>query len=206
MKRIKNEKKINALLEQHHIRDYFENSNLPFELYVFEKGEFLNNELDPVRYFTFVVSGSIRIIHIKDSGAMVEIASGNTFTMLGDFEFGSGELSPYLVEVLDTAQCIVLPLDQCRNTLENDPVFLRHLLKSLADKINAMTADIAEQRSTREKIIHYFQYACRDHILHGVEKASHTIGCSKRQLLRILKDLCDEGSVIRISKGTYQYR
>lgn len=204
MKRIKDEKKISRLLNEHHIRELFSSSDLPFELYAFEKGEFLNNELDPLHYITFVISGTIRILNIRDDGSLYQIASGSGFSCLGDMEFGSGQISPYLVEALRKTLCLVLPLAECRRQLENDPVFLRFLLKNVTAKLSGMTAAAAGPKTLREKTLYYMANECEDHTLSGVEKASCALACSKRQLLRILRSLCDENRIVRLGRGRYR--
>ena len=203
MKKVKDMKKLNEYLDQYHIRDCFSDPDLPFELYSFEKGEFLNNELDPFLYFSFVVSGTIRILHIREDGSVYEIASGRGPFSLGDMEFGSGEMSPYLVEVIRKTFCISLPLEKCRTKLENDPAFLRYLLRTIAEKMMAVTASLAMPKTLSEKVIHYMQYECPNQTLVGVERASYSLSCSKRQLLRILKQLCEEGIVEKTGRGTY---
>ena len=45
---------------------------------------------------------------------------------------------------------------------------------------------------------------CPDMTLTGVEKASLSLPCSKRQLLRILRTLQEEGIVIKTGKGKYR--
>lgn len=204
MKRIKNQQRLNALLEKNHIPQYFKDPDLPFQLWRFEKGEYLNNALDPLEYISFVIYGTIRIIHIRDNGSMYEVTSGSGFTILGDHEFGLHRLSPYLVETLSDVLCISLPLVHCREKLENDPVFLRHLLKSMAEKITMLSGDLSEPSNLRERVLRYMKLQCPGMVLSGVEKVAHALGCSKRQLLRILRQLCEESIVTKTGKGKYQ--
>lgn len=203
MKIIKDEKRIAEMINKHGIRELFSDPRLPFELYQFDKGEYLNNLLEPDRYISFIVSGTIRILNIRDDGSYYEIASGSGFSCIGDMEFGSGDISPYLVEIIRKTFCISLPLKKCRKKLENDPVFLRYILRSVTKKLNAATAMAAGPKTLQEKVLFYMEHECEDQTLKGVEKASYALSCSKRQLLRILKQFCEEGKVIRSGKGTY---
>lgn len=191
------------MIQSADIPKYFSDPALPFELYSFEKGEYLNNELDPFHYFSFIVSGSIRILNVRDDGSLFQIAAGSGFSLLGDIEFGSGMESPYLIEVVRKTYCVSLPLKLCREKLENDPVFLKALLKEATLKLNAATAAIAVPKTLSEKVLHHMEYECEDHILSGVEKTASRLSCSKRQLLRILKELSEEGSIIKTGKGKY---
>lgn len=203
VKRIKDEKKILDLIRTHGIHKFFTDPKLPFELYQFEKGEYMNNLLEPDQYISFVTSGTIRILNIRDDGSLYEIASGSGFSCIGDLEFGSGNISPYLVEVVRRTYCIVLPLKECRKKLENDPVFLRYVLKSITQKLHDATAMAAGPKTLEEKVLFYMEHECEEQTLKGVEKASYALSCSRRQLLRILKRFCEEEKVIKTGKGTY---
>ena len=206
MKKIKNEKRTDELIHLHGIHHLFTDPDLPFELVQFEKGEYMNNLLEPDQYLSFIVSGTIRILNIRDDGSLYEIASGSGFSCIGDLEFCSKEVSPYLVEIVRKTLCIVLPLKQCRGKIENDPVFLRYLLGSLAKKLHASTAMAAMPKTLEEKVLYFMENECENHTLKGVEKASYALSCSKRQLLRILKRFCEEGKVTKTAKGAYMLR
>ncbi len=203
MKKINSSKQLHSLLEANHISSFFTSPDLPFELYQFAKGEFLNNKLDPSRYLLFPVSGSVRILHVRDDGTMYQIASGRSLTCLGDMEFASGRISPYLVEAVTSCRCIVLPLQNVRTILENDPVFLRFLLGQLAAKMDLSTASQAIPRSLKERLDFYIRTQCTDNTLKGVAKTASALAVSRRQLLRILKQMCEEGIMTKTGKGSY---
>ena len=203
MKKITSPKRLQNLLETGHITSFFSSADLPFELYQFAKGEFLNNELDPSRYLLFPVSGSVRILHVRDDGTMYQIASGRSMTCLGDMEFASGRISPYLVEAVTSCSCVVLPLRDVRTALENDPVFLRFLLRQLAAKMDLSTATQAIPRSLKERLDFYIRTQCTDNTLKGVAKAASALAVSRRQLLRILKQMCEEEIMTKTGKGSY---
>ena len=203
MKKINDPKKLKKMIESRGIDRYFSDPDLPFELYSFEKGEFLSNELDPFDYFSFIVSGSLRILNIRDDGSLYQIAAGSGFAMLGDIEFGCGTASPYLIEVVRKTYCVSLPLDRFRLQLENDPVFLRTLLRETALKLNTVTASLAIPKTLSERVLHYMENECENRTLTGIEKTASRLSCSKRQLLRILKDLAAEKKIIRAGRGRY---
>ena len=45
---------------------------------------------------------------------------------------------------------------------------------------------------------------CEGHVLEGIEHATLRLRCSRRQLQRVIKDLCDQGLVVKVGKGKYQ--
>ena len=204
MKKIKNEKQIHELLTKYHILSYFTYPNLPFELYIFEKGEFLNNEIDPYNYFCFILSGSSRILHVREDGSTKQIATIHESTCFGDIEFATGMYSAYLVEILKKTYCLAIPLSSCRKQLENDPVFLRYVLRNIGEKMEKVTTETVLPRDLEERVLYYIRYRCENKTLQGVENTASALSCSKRQLLRILKKMCEEEILVKEGKGTYK--
>ena len=203
MKILNDPDRLSAYIRKYHINSFFSSSGLPFALYMFEKGEFLNNLIDPRDYLCFPVSGTYMIMNIRDDGSMSGIYSGSRFTCFGDIEFARNVTSPFLIEVLRRTICVVLPLRDVRSQLENDPVFLRFLLSSAALKLEQITLSMTEPKDLTERLLHYIDSQCDNGVLSGVGIAAAALQCSRRQLQRILKQLCDEGILCRSAKGRY---
>ena len=204
MKKIKNEKILETYLSRYQIRNLFSDSDLPFELYTFERGETINNILDGSRYIQFVLDGVIRITHVRDDGTVVSISEITELTILGDIEFAHPHISPYLVECVRKSTVIALPLQTCRKKLENDPVFLRNLLGSVAAKFEAMSLAETSGRDLKEKVLYHLRSVRHDHMIRSVSRTASELQCSSRQLLRILKKLCAEGILEKTGKGSYR--
>ena len=45
-----------------------------------------------------------------------------------------------------------------------------------------------------------------DHAISSVNQAMQALHCSRRQLQRVLKKLCDEGLVVKTGRGHYRLR
>ncbi|MCR5796125.1 MAG: hypothetical protein K6G61_12360 [Solobacterium sp.] len=204
MKKINDEQKLKRMIRENRIDECFSDPSLQFELYCFEKGEFLNNLLDTNKWVIFTVSGMTRILHVRDDGSLYEISSGYGPAFFGDVEFVQNSPASYLVEALRRTWCIALPVTQYRKQLENDPVFLMFLLKQLSAKLEGSTASAALPRTLEEKVGYYMETQCRNRTLHGVERAAASLSCSKRQLLRILKGMCEKGTAEKTGKGKYR--
>ena len=68
-----------------------------------------------------------------------------------------------------------------------------------------MTAFTLEPEDLRDRTVYYLEHA--DHqTLKGVASAASYLHCSGRQLLRILKILQEEGTVIKTGRGTYRLK
>ena len=204
MKEILNEKEMEYWLNKYHIRSVFSAPDITFRLFQFEKHEYLNNELDPFEHIIFVVSGMIRIQHIRENGSLCQIASPFGQVCLGDMEFVSGKPSEYLVEVMRRTICVAVPLKKHRTALKNDPVFLFYIASELSKKIEAMTAFRAVPESLPERVLYYLKEESPDHELCGLERTASALSCSKRQLIRVLNKLCEEEKITRTGRGKYR--
>lgn len=203
MKIQKDEKRLRTLIRTYKIDTLFSADDLPFELAVFEKGEFLNNVIDPQDYLCFPVSGTYRILHVRDDDSVSIVYAGSEFTCFGDMEFACNDRSLFLIEIVRRTTCIILPLANIRDQLKNDPVFLYYLLSSAADKLERITWSTAIPKDMRQRVLHYIRTECPNGILQGVGIACIRLNCSRRQLQRILKSMCDDGILAHTAKGTY---
>ena len=52
-------------------------------------------------------------------------------------------------------------------------------------------------------IAYYLEYEAKDNMICGVEQCANHINASRRQLQRILKELVDEGIIVKVKKGIY---
>ncbi len=206
MKKIENIKRIEAYLNRYSVRSLFQRpEQIGFELYEFSKGENINNLMDPIDHLLFTVDGRIRIFNIRNNGTLALLVEGGGFTVLGDVEFARKEVSYYVVEAASRVTCLSIDMKKYRSVLENDPVFLSFLLRSVSEKLTMTTAYILEPEDLRDRTIYYFEHA-DDQTLKGVAAAASYLNCSKRQLLRILKSLQEEGRVIKTGKGSYSLK
>lgn len=204
MKQIKDERKLSGFLERYRIRTLFSTQNLPFCLFQYEKGEILNYIRDSNCFLRFLVSGSVQIYTVYQNGNRRPICLVEEFTVLGDMEF-SGEVHDlFLVEATGEVLCIELSLQECREKLLNDNVFLRYLLHSVAHKMAMFSRTEAMFPSLEEKLLHYFEQDCPDRELQGVEAAAMRLCCSRRQLQRLLKSLTERNLVEKLGKGAYR--
>ena len=204
MKKIENQELMEKYLKKHRIREYFSTPELPFQLYRLEKGEYLNNELDPKDYFSFIVEGAYQIINVDDSGKTQSFPVSEGFNCLGDLEFAIGEYSPYLIEIRRTSWFITLPLNDARSLLENDPLLLRFITRQLGMKVKRSQNLLLEGGNHEERLLYYIRSVCTDGTFSGVEKAAAYVRVSRRQLQRILHKFIEQGILEKTGKGTYR--
>ena len=61
-----------------------------------------------------------------------------------------------------------------------------------------------DDRPLEERLLSYVRYGCEDSVMEGIERATYSLHCSRRQLHRLLAKLCGEGRLERIGKGRYR--
>mgnify|MGYP001051090582 FL=1 len=146
------------------------------------------------------------IYHLTVDGSIRYISKAASGTLLGDMEFsGAGNQSLY-VEASETVLCLSMPFRENQSILENDPVFLRFVLSQLAGKLSFLAVMDASAQTLEEKVLFFLRKAQPNHEISSVNHALQMLHCSRRQLQRVLKKLCDEKILIRTGRGRYQLK
>ena len=174
------------------------------KLVEFEKGEILNDPLQLLSCFYIIVRGSVSIYHLTEDGSIRYISKAASGTLLGDMEFsGAGNPSLY-IEAAEPVVCLAVPFRENQSVLENDPVFLRFVLGQLVGKLSLSAVMTASAQTLEEKVLFLLRKVQADHAIASVNHALQALHCSRRQLQRVLKKLCDEGLVVKTGRGCYR--
>ncbi len=203
MKEIRNPEQIEEILSG--TKRIFRKQPPVLCLLQFEKGELLNHPLKPLQQFLLVAEGSVAIYDISENGNIRYISHSGKGTLLGDLEFCDVENHHFYTEATETLLCIAIPFVENRTVLENDPIFLRFALCQLAQKLS-MSAMDTTLPTLEEKVLLYLKKVQPDHTIHSVHEAVLSLHCSRRQLQRVLKKLCDTGLLCKVGRGCYQLR
>lgn len=174
------------------------------KLVEFEKGEILNDPLQPLSCFYIIVRGSVSIYHLTEDGSIRYISKAASGTLLGDMEFSGAGNQSFYIEAAETVLCLAMPFRENLDILENDPVFLRFVLIQLAGKLSLSAVMTASAQTLEEKVLFFLRKVQPDHAILSVNHALQALHCSRRQLQRVLKKLCDEGLIIKIGRGCYR--
>lgn len=204
MKMIKDREQIREWVEREHILDYFDTPDLEFQACRYEKGEFItwfDRRLDDM---LFLIEGTIQIYGIRENGSISPITEAESPAIIGDIEYIDHGISPFFVETKSPAVCIALSVKKYRKQLDCDLRFLHMLLESYAIKIKTFSMIDMSTSTLEERLLLYMQHIWPLGELDGVESALLQLRCSRRQLQRVLKKLCQEGRVIKIGKGKYR--
>lgn len=203
MKEITDKNQIEKCVEESGFLTHFRERPKELHLYQYEKGELITAPFRPMRQFLFIVKGETRIYGIQEDGRKYSVSSGEKRTLLGDMEFSGVKGSSYYVEAMGKVLGISVPFLTNLGKLKEDAVFLNYVIEQLAFKLELSARMELSVQTLEEKLLLYMREELTDHTLRGVNKAVEKLHCSRRQLQRVLKKLCEEGKVEKVKKGQY---
>lgn len=193
-------------LQKGHIRENFDTENLPFSVCRFEKGEYLTRQGGRLAELLFLIEGEVQIYGIREDGSVTPVNRHEAPVLLGDAEFVMGGASSLFTEARTTVICAALPMEPYRAELDRDVKFLHLLLRSYAGKFHTMATLEASAKTIEERVLLYMRHVCPNEEIGGIETALLQLRCSRRQLQRVLKKLCEENTVEKVGKGKYRLK
>lgn len=204
METLKNKKLLAEYIDQRGMRELFSGEPPRFLLRHYLPGELLTTPFSPSEYLQFVVDGELLLYNMPNEESTVMIQTTyNDVELLGDMELLDANFTPFFVEAKTEVYTLALHLDQYRSQLLNDPVFLRHLCRNLANKLNG--AVVSNQKiPLRQRVETSLRHAEVGDRITGIAHLSRSLDVSPRQLLRVLKELCSEGVLEHEKKGVYR--
>lgn len=191
-------------LQRSGVGQWFDTPGLSFFLTRFDKGEYLADPGRPLQDLMCVVQGTVQIYGLRRDGGLVPVNLSSGLTLLGDMEFVNRGLAPFFAQARTEVVCLCLPLEPNRDRLGQDVRFLHRVLHSFADKLTLFSSVDLPAATTEERVLLYLQQSAPGHTLHGVDAATLLLRCSRRQLQRALKKLCEQGLVEKTGKGCYR--
>ena len=84
----------------------------------------------------------------------------------------------------------------------NDPVFLLHLCRCLANKLNGAVIS-SRNVSLKQRVCLSLQNAQPGDQFSNIGRLAKSLNVSSRQLMRVLKELCEQGFLEHPDKGVY---
>lgn len=204
MEEICDKEQIEHWLDQGNIRGCFDTPDLVFQAYRYEKGEYITVPDQRMDKIMFLVEGTVQIYGIREDGSLSPVNQIESPTMIGDLEFPDQGLTPLFTEVKTPVTCLSLSAEQYRGQLERDLRFLHLLLRSYADKLRIFSAVDTVTTALEERVLLYMRNVCPLREINGIETAIFQLRCSRRQLQRVLKKLCETGQIEKIGKGRYR--
>lgn len=204
MEYIRDDQLLQRLLEQESILSHFEAENLKFQLIKYEKHELLCAPGHPLTNLLFLVKGSVRVYGLREDGSSFSVSRGVEQTTLGTLEFVRHDLPVFYTDAVEEVLCVALPIEKNRPVLEQDRTFLRYVLDGMANMILMFTLIGSAGQPIEEKVLTFLRDIQPDHTLHSINAGLAQFHCSRRQLQRVVKKLCEDGVLEKIGKGKYR--
>lgn len=203
MHEIRDRSLVEDLIRQEKIGENFNSLPETIRLLQFEKGELLTHPMKKLEQFFIIIKGTVSIYGIHDNSSKFDVELSGKGTLLGDMEFSGTERYPFFTEATETVWCLSIPFRENRETLENDAVFLRYVLKHMANKLTMSAKMELYPQTLEEKVQIYLKDPVSGHCICGVNDTMTQLHCSRRQLQRVLKKLCEEGKIKKTGRGQY---
>lgn len=204
MKKITDKNKIKKAMEEVGLDVCFSGEPQGISIQEYEKGELLMSPLKKNQNLWFLLDGYVMVYQIDENGVLNARGIDRAGSMLGDTELFIEEYGTLFVEARTQLHVLVVPFFICRKEIEDNIPFLHFLIRNVIKKELHHHQIEAEAGTTREKVIFYIRNLCEDQCMRNVNAAVDAIHCSHRQLHRILKNLCEEGVLQKVGKGSYK--
>lgn len=173
-------------------------------LYCFSAGEYLCREGNPTSFLLFLVEGRCKVTRSLPNGKESLICFYQNFAILGELELictlSPAAAPPPLintVQAIGPVCCFALSIDTAQTLLLEDPLFLRYLCPRLAQKLMQSNQNLAINLHypVDQRLASYIFRSCPSPETLFLENHTHLaeyLGCSHRQLLRILRRFREE--------------
>ena len=182
------------------IEKYFDHLNYNFTDVTYPKNTLIISPVDVNHKIIFVLEGTIQLYGINEAGGIYPVHESSGFSMLGDMEFSGCDFTPFYVEAKTEVRAVYLDMDTEREQLSKDVTFLNHVIVQLAEKVELYNRLTTFNPTVEEKIKTYFRFYSK---INGIESLCARLHCGKRQCLRVIKKLCEEGFLQKEKKGVY---
>lgn len=179
------------------------------EFVTFEPGEVLLREGMPMESLLLVTRGTAKVCVAADSGRDLALCRYVSEGILGDVELMTDSLTATTTVIAMTPfDCVALPYRKYARILRQDVAFLNRVGRELALKLtrSSQSYALSALHAGEERLCGYIlQTASRSVFRETLTEVSAALGLSYRHLLRLLKKLCQEGTLEK-AEGGYRIR
>lgn len=176
------------------------------ELCEFSKAEHLLHQGQTLEYLYILVSGRIKSCRTTANGTTVLSAFSNPITVTGEVEFLNHHEVTNDVYALKNTVCFRISVAQYEDILLHDLIFMRYLARTLSNRLyhaNHNTA-ISINYPVENRLASYLISSAQQLIIKdNFVQVAEMIGCSYRQLQRVLNDFCQCGYLCKVKRGNY---
>lgn len=177
------------------------------QLCSFANNEYLCRETEPAAFLYFLVEGRCKITRFLQNGKESLICFYHDFAVLGEFELiRHADAATTNVQAVSPVLCLRMSAAEAQKALMDSPLFLHFLCRHLCQKLIRSNRNLSINLNypVNERVASYIASTrqgvfFQDNYTHLAEY----LGCSHRQLLRVLHRFCEEG-ILRKENGAYR--
>lgn len=142
MKKFLNKDLLSYYFNKYNIEKIFDKDIISYaELHFFEREEFILEAESELEYYYLLVDGKIRISFLFENGKSMLLKFYKEFITIGDLELLKNKTIRCNVEAIEDTYLIAVPSTILRKNYIDNPKFLRHLVESLGEKLDATIND-----------------------------------------------------------------
>ena len=175
--------------------------------FLFEQGEYLLREGEPIDCIYFIVSGKAKVCLNVSNGRQLLLCYFMSNGIFGDVELMTGMCTAFTtMQAVSDFICVGLPLKVYAPVLKNNVAFINHIGKELAEKLmqSNINRAITVLHPLEARLCAYItQIASGGIFRETLTEVAELLGTSYRHLLRSLDKLCQDKI---LQKQVYGYR
>lgn len=184
-----------------------ENNYQYFELCQFDTGDYLLRQGQVLDYLYILVEGKLETSHTTANGLTVLNCFAKPISIIGEVEFLNQREVINDICALETTYCLRISIELYQDILFNDPLFMRYLAQAISCKLydTNHNASISMNYPVENRLASYL--ICRENHLiieDNFVLVAKMIGCSYRQLQRVLNDFCQKKYIKKIKRSCYE--
>ena len=174
------------------------------EVHVFEKGEYIFEELMPPERLYFLVKGKVKLYMIHQDGNVSLAQYYEAGDILGELEFLGIRTQSQSIQAVEPSVCLALSFQEHGSLILSDAVFLRNLSKLIAEKmLRSVSKLVATQTYPLENRMAAYLLEKEGEVGRGnwvrvsLTDLAQYLGTSYRHLSRVIKHFDEAGWIDR---------
>lgn len=185
---MENKEKILHHMMKKDLQNYFESVH-------FHKGNLILRQGQTLHYLYILIQGKVKACHTTTNGITSLHSFSKPIGIFGEVEFlNQFEILNDIYALEDTV-CYRIDVNQYRQYILNDTLFMYSLAKSLSLKLydSEYNASISMNYSVESRLASYL-VSCEENLMicENFVSVAEMISCSYRQLQRVLQNFCSQ--------------
>lgn len=175
-------------------------------LHHFKKGEYIMHAGERQTYIFFLVKGKAKTGHLTQNGTVILNSFMYPLEIMGEVEVFHEQIILNDVVALSDVDCLSISVLHQYEALKKDTKFLYYLSYIISKKleISNQNASISLAYPVENRLASYIVASETEGVFsENQQETSQWIGCSYRQLQRVLQKFCKLGYLSKVGKGKY---